>query len=101
MINVNEDTFEDVVKEGITVVDFWAEWCGPCKMLTPILEELDSEMESVKFVKVDADENSGLAARLGVSSIPSVFIFKDGEPVANQVGAKPKVLMKKFIESNL
>lgn len=101
MIDVNEDTFEDAIKDGVTVVDFWAEWCGPCKMLTPILEELDSEMEGVTFVKVDADENNGLAARLGVSSIPSVFIFKDGEAVANQIGAKPKALMKKFIEANL
>lgn len=101
MIDINEDNFEEAVKNGITVVDFWAEWCGPCKMLTPILEELDSEMEGVNFVKVDADANTALAAKLGVSSIPSVFIFKDGEAVANQIGAKPKVLMKKFIEANL
>ena len=70
-------------------------------MLTPILEELDSEMPDIKFIKVDADKNVNLAANLQVSSIPSVFIFKDGQVIANQVGAKPKVLMKKFIESNL
>ena len=101
MIDVNQDDFLDAVKDGVTVVDFWATWCGPCKMLTPILEELDNEMEGVNFIKVDADENVDLAARLGVSSIPSVFIFKDGQAIANQIGAKPKVLMKKFIEDNL
>jgi thioredoxin 1 len=101
MIDIEESQFKDAVANGITVVDFWAEWCGPCKMLTPILEELDSEMDGVKFIKVDADANSDLAAALGVASIPSVFIFKDGEPVANQIGAKPKALMRKFIESVL
>lgn len=98
MIDINEGTFEDAVKDGITVVDFWATWCGPCKMLTPILEELDAEMEDVKFIKIDADENATLAGRLGISSIPSVFVFKNGEIIAKQVGAKPKIFMRKFIE---
>lgn len=101
MIDINENEFKDAVANGVTVVDFWAEWCGPCKMLTPILEELDNEMEDINFIKIDADANSDLAAALGVASIPSVFIFKDGEPVANQIGAKPKALMRKFIESVL
>ena len=101
MLDINEDNFKETVASGVTVVDFWAEWCGPCKMLTPILEELSTEMEDVKFIKIDADANVDLAAALGVSSIPSVFIFKDGEPIANQIGAKPKALMRKFIESVL
>lgn len=98
MIDLNNEGFDEFISKGTVVVDFWAEWCGPCKMLTPILEELDSEMEGITFVKVDADANADLARELGVSSIPSVFIFRDGEPLAKQTGAKPKALMRKFIE---
>lgn len=98
MIDIDENNFKDAVANGVTVIDFWAEWCGPCKMLTPILEELDSEMEDIKFIKIDADANVDLAASLGVSSIPSVFVFNNGQPIANQIGAKPKALMRKFIE---
>lgn len=98
MNNLNEQEFDSAIVKGNVVVDFWAEWCGPCKMLTPILEELDSEMDGVTFYKVDADENQSLAGDLGISSIPTVLVYKDGVPVAKQVGAKPKALMKKFIE---
>jgi thioredoxin 1 len=98
MIDLNEENFDEFIKDGTVVVDFWAEWCGPCKMLTPILEELDNEMEDIKFAKIDADANVNLAADLGVNSIPSIFVFRNGEPLAKQIGAKPKVLMRKFIE---
>lgn len=90
--------FKEAVSSGISVVDFWATWCGPCKMLSPILEELSGEMDGVTFYKVDADENAALCLEFDVRSIPTVIIFKDGEPVVSQIGAFPKVKMKKFIE---
>lgn len=101
MIQLDKEGFDNAISSGTSVVDFWAEWCGPCKMLTPILEELDLEMDGVNFFKVDADTNPDLLAKFGISSIPSVGVFKDGELVGMQVGAKPKVLMKKFIDNSI
>jgi thioredoxin 1 len=98
MLDLTEESFDEVIAKGTVVIDFWAEWCGPCKMLTPILEELDSEMQDVSFYKVDADANQKLAGDLGINSIPTVLIYKNGEPVAKQIGAKPKALMRKVIE---
>lgn len=98
MKDLTTEEFDDTVASGVSVIDFWATWCGPCKMLTPILEELSNEMEGVSFYKVDADQNEELARRFEVRSIPTVLIMKDGEPVASQIGAHPKVKMRKFIE---
>lgn len=98
MKDLNSENFSEAISTGKVVIDFWAEWCGPCKMLTPILEELDSEIEDIAFYKVDADANTQLAADLGVTSIPSLFIYNNGELVAKHTGAKPKVLMRKTIE---
>jgi thioredoxin 1 len=99
MKELSEVDFKSTVSNGFTLIDFWAEWCGPCKMLTPILEELDSEFDNVSFYKVDADANTTLASELGINSIPSVLIYKDGELISTQNGAKPKALMRKFIEN--
>ena len=89
VLQINDDQFEaEVIKsEKPVVVDFGATWCGPCSMVAPILEELAEEMPEVKFIKVDIDKNSGYAAKLGVMSIPAIFVFKEGEIVAKQVGA--------------
>jgi thioredoxin 1 len=98
MENITSENFKEKISQGTTVVDFWAEWCGPCKMLTPILEELDNEMNGISFYKVDADANSDLALELQITSIPTIIIYKNGEIIGRNQGAKPKVLMRKFIE---
>ena len=98
MKDLSQDSFKDAIATGCVVVDFWAEWCGPCKMLTPILEELSNEMENISFYKVDADANTELAAELLVTSIPTILMYCDGELVMRQIGAKPKALMRKVIE---
>ena len=82
------------------VVDFWAEWCGPCKMIAPHLEELSREMSGrVKIVKLNVDENGQTAARYGVRSIPTLIMFRNGEPVNMKVGAGAKSDLKKWIET--
>ena len=101
MKDITSESFKESVSSGISVVDFWAEWCGPCKMLTPILEELDNEMDGISFYKVDADSNTDLAVELQITSIPTIIIYKDGEIIGRHQGAKPKVLMRKFIEDTI
>ena len=101
VLQINDDQFETEVLNATlpVVVDFGASWCGNCQMVAPILDELASEMPNIKFVKIDIDKNSGYAAKLGVMSIPAIFIYKDGEVVFKQVGALPKVELKGIIES--
>ena len=93
---------EVLLSELPVVVDFWATWCGPCRMVAPILEELSVEnTEQFKVVKVDSDENSGLAAHYSIRSIPTILIFKGGEVVKTIIGAKPKAVLLKEIEEVL
>jgi len=90
---VNDSNFEDlVVKSDVpVVVDFWAEWCGPCRMIAPIMEELSKEFEGrAKIVKCDVDTNPGVAAKYGIRNIPTVLFFKNGQVADKQVGAVPK-----------
>lgn len=101
VLHLNDSDFEnEVINSGVPVlVDFWATWCGPCKMIAPSLDELSEEMPNVKFVKIDIDKNSGYAGQLGIMSIPTLLIYKNGEVVGKQVGAMPKDSIKNFIES--
>ena len=93
---------EVLLSELPVVVDFWATWCGPCRMVAPILEELSVDnTEKFKVVKVDSDENSGLAAHYSIRSIPTILIFKGGEVVKTIIGAKPKAVLLKEIEEVL
>ena len=83
------------------LVDFWADWCGPCKMIAPALEEISEEMSGIEVVKVNIDENPDLAAQFGVRSIPTLMLFKDGEQASVQVGAAPKSKLVAWINSNV
>jgi thioredoxin 1 len=84
------------------LVDFWADWCGPCKMIGPSLEEISEELEDrLDIVKVDIMENTNTASQFGVQSIPLMILFKDGKPVAQKLGAAPKGALKSWIESVL
>ncbi len=84
------------------LVDFWADWCGPCKMIAPALEEISNELaDSVEIVKVDIMENTDTASQFGVQSIPLMILFKDGKPVAQKLGAAPKTQLKSWLESVL
>ncbi len=101
-IAVTDATFDTEVRNSSipVVVDFWAEWCGPCKQIGPSLEELSNEFAGkVKIVKVNVDENPDSPAVLGVRGIPALFMFKDGQVVSNKVGAAPKAALKTWIES--
>jgi len=92
-LDVTEATFEQEVLKSETpvIVDFWAEWCGPCHAVAPVLEKIAEERkDEVKLVKVNIDEEQGLSLKYGVMSIPTMILFKDGEPAAAAIGARPK-----------
>ena len=104
MLFVNDSNFESEVlqSEKPVMVDFYAAWCGPCKMITPFLEEISEEMEDeVKICKLDIDESIDIAQKYGVISIPTLIMFRDGKAVAKNVGALPKPEIEEFINSNL
>ncbi|MHC0052019.1 thioredoxin [Actibacterium sp. D379-3] len=103
-VPVTDATFDEEVKAADlpVVVDFWAEWCGPCKQIGPALEELSEEMDGkVKIVKINVDENPNSPAQMGVRGIPALFLFKGGEVVSNKIGAAPKAALKGWIEESI
>ena len=90
-LNLNKDNFEQSISNGVALVDFWAEWCGPCKMQLPIIEEFSSEMDGKATVgKVNVDEQLELAQSFGIQSIPTLILFKNGKPVKKLVGLHSK-----------
>jgi len=99
---VNSNEFKEAIKEGVVVVDFFATWCGPCKMLAPIFEELSNEMEGkTQFIKVDVDQSVDIAREYGIQSIPTMAILRDGQAVETMVGFLPKDVIKSNIENYL
>ena len=102
-IEVTDQNFADEIEgaDGLTMVDFWATWCGPCRMVAPIVEELAEQYAGqVKVTKLDVDANQRTAMRFNVRSIPSILFFKDGEHVDTVVGAQPKASLEKKIEEH-
>jgi len=103
-VQVTDQTFDETVinAEQLVLVDFWAEWCTPCKMIAPVLEELATELDGQLVIgKLDVDENPDTSAAYGVLSIPTLLLFKDGEPVDRIVGAQPKAQLLKRLQPHL
>ncbi len=94
---LSADIFDAEIAKGITVVEFWATWCGPCKMLAPVIEEISEANKDVKFGKVDINAQQVVASRFGLMSIPTLILFKDGQEVDRMIGAYPRELIEKWI----
>lgn len=99
---LNEDNFDNTVANGLVLVDFWATWCGPCKMLAPTIDAIATEYKNRVVVgKVDVDESEAIARRFGIMSIPTLFLFKDGEVVEKLVGYRLKMELEQLLNKYL
>jgi len=99
--DVNDKNFSQETAEGLVLVDFWAPWCGPCKMIAPVLEELDGELgDAVKIVKLNVDDNQETAGKYGVMSIPTLLLMKDGNVVDQVVGFQPKEALAELVNKH-
>ena len=95
---INTAEFDEMIKSGVTFIDFFADWCGPCKMLGPVVEEVANEYPDIEFAKVNVDDNMDLAERFQIMSIPQVYMFRDGEVIGKFGGAKDITGVRAFIE---
>ena len=100
IVHVTKDNFDEVVlkSDKKVLVDFWATWCGPCKMLAPVLEEIDAEREDLLIAKIDIDEEMDLATKFKITTIPTLALVKDGQIIATSVGYRPKADVLKFAD---
>ena len=98
VIKLSDDNFNEAVKDGLTLVDFYADWCGPCRMMAPILEAVAAERADLTVAKVNVDESAALASRFGVMSIPTLVLLDGGEEVKRIVGARPKDALLQELE---
>jgi len=99
-VNLTADTFDEVVsKDGIVLVDFWADWCGPCKNFAPIFESSSEEKTEIVHAKVDTEANQELSSKFGITAIPTLMAFRDGIMVFNQAGALPAPALKQLVEA--
>jgi thioredoxin 1 len=100
-VKVTDSTYANFTENGVVLVDFWAPWCRPCLMLGPIVEELSNEYDNVRIGKVDVDENPETSQQLGIRSIPTILIYKDGQIVEKHVGGASKAQLKSLIDKHL
>ena len=98
LLHLENEDFNEEVKEGVVLVDFFATWCGPCKMLGPVLEEIAKEQTDLKIVKVDVDQHESLAQQFGIMSVPTLVLYKDGRPVKRMSGFMPKDALLEWIK---
>ena len=101
-VKVTDTSLTTEVEKGFTLVDFWAPWCGPCKMLGPVLEELEEEFApAIKIAKLNIDENDVVASQLGIMSIPTMVLYQDGHPIEKIVGYQPKEVLKEYLAEKI
>lgn len=98
ILHLRDEDFHQEIEHGLVLVDFYAEWCGPCKMLSPVMEELAREMPGLNIIKVNVDEQEELAREYAVMSIPTILLFKDGQLLKKQVGFVPKEVLKSWLQ---
>lgn len=98
---VNAEEFKQIFDKGIVLVDFYADWCGPCKMLAPVLEEIQNDYPNITFIKINVDDNMEIASEYSIMSIPALFIFNDGKIIGSSLGYKDASGIKDFIDQSL
>lgn len=100
MIDLNNEIFDEEIKSGLVLVDFYAVWCGPCKMMHPVIDEVNAKYPSLKIIKVDVDKHADLARKYAVMSIPTLFLMKDGNIVEKNIGFTPINTLEEWINRN-
>jgi len=100
-LEITEYNYNDFKSEGVSLLDIHAVWCGPCKIISPIIDQISQERPNIKVGKMDADENKDLVARLGIRSIPTILVFKDGEVVERKVGSITKLEIESMLDKHI